>query len=172
MNNNDFKITIKKLYWIDGSQVNKEDLCLHGDVEIRLNNQIIAYSPTVSAAALRLFRSIQNNHEGHKGNQLFPCCGHTMIANDTLTTVDILGCDDGLDWSVTHNDGMVTIEADDQETVTTLNRYKDEIFNFVNQVEDFYEQAGERILPDEDFERNGYIAFWNEWKDLKEKSFN
>lgn len=46
----DFEIKIKKLYWIDGSEDNREDLCLHGDLQIRLNDEITQYSPTVSAA--------------------------------------------------------------------------------------------------------------------------
>ena len=69
----DFEIKIKKLYWIDGCQDNKEDLCLHGDLEIRLNDQIVEYSPMVSATGLRLLRSLFNDHEEGKEEHLFPC---------------------------------------------------------------------------------------------------
>lgn len=167
----DFEIRIKKLYWIDGSQDNKEDLCLHGDLEIRLNDQIVQYSPTVSVAGLRLLRSLFEDHQGGSGEQLFPCCGNTMLANEQVNRVEILGCDQGLDWSIKHEAGLVTIEADGNlKTTYYYLQYKKEVLNFIKQIEGFYKKAGERILPEDEIDREGYLAFWKEWKDSKEKS--
>ena len=168
----DFGIKIKKLYWIDGSQDNKEDLCLHGDLEIRLNDRIVEYSSTVSVAGLKLLRSLLEDHQGNKGNQLFPCCGNTMIANEEGDKVETIGCDRGLDWSVKHKDGLVTIEADENlKTTCYYLQYKKEVLNFINQVEDFYKKAGKRILPEDKMDRAGYLAFWKEWKTLKKRIF-
>ncbi|HLR35254.1 MAG TPA: hypothetical protein VK071_08020 [Tissierellales bacterium] len=30
-------------------------------------------------------------------------------------------------------------------------------------VEDYYKKSSNKILPEDEFERDGYIAFWNEW---------
>ncbi|OOO69918.1 hypothetical protein BS638_00605 [Clostridium tepidum] len=167
----DFEIKIKKLYWIDGSENNREDLCLHGDLEIRLNDKVIKYSPTVSAAGLRLLRSLFDDHQGGKGNHLFPCCGNTMIANEELDKVEIIGCDEGLDWSVSHKDGFVTVKADENiKTTYYYLQYKKEVLNFIKEVKNFYKKAGERILPEDKMESEGYLAFWREWEDLKERA--
>ncbi|MBC8589895.1 DUF3885 domain-containing protein [Wansuia hejianensis] len=167
----DFEIKIKKFYWIDGSQDSKEDLCLHGDLEIRLNDQIVEYSPTVSAAGLRLLRSLLADHHVGKGEHLFPCCGNIIIANEEGNKVEIIGCDQGLDWSVKHEAGLVTIEADENiKTTYYYLQYKKEVLNFIKQVEDFYKKAGKRILPEDKMEREGYLAFWKEWEDLKERA--
>lgn len=169
----DFEINIKKLYWIDGSQDNKEDLCLHGDLEIRLNDQIVEYSSTVSAAGLRLLRSLSIDHHAGKGEHLFPCCGNTMIANEEGDKVELIGCDKGLDWSVKHQAGLVTIEAEENlKTTYYYLQYKKEVLNFIKQVEDFYKQAGNRVLPEDKIDRDGYIAFWKEWNNLKEKFYS
>lgn len=167
----DFEIRIKKLYWIDGNENNREDLCLHGDLEIRLNDEVIKYSPTVSAAGLRLLRSLFDDHQGEKGKHLFPCCGNTMIANEDLDKVEIIGCDQGLDWSVRHKDGLVTVKADkNTETTIYYLQYKKEVSSFIKEVENFYKKAGKRILPENKIDREGYLAFWREWEDLKERA--
>lgn len=168
----DFEIKIKKLYWIDGSQDNKEDLCLHGDLEIRVNNEIVEYSPTVSATGLRLLRSLFTDHHGGKGEHLFPCCGNTMIANEKLDKVEIIGCDQGLDWSISHKDGFVTIKVDENmKTTYYYLQYRKEVLSFIKEVEKFYKKAGKRVLPEDKMDREGYLAFWREWEDLKERTF-
>ena len=167
----DFEIKIKKLYWIDGSEGNQEDLCLHGDLEIRLNDQIVEYSSTVSAAGLRLLRTLFDDHQEGDGNHLFPCCGNTMIANEEGNKVEIIGCDQGLDWSVKHKAGLVIIEADKNlKTTYYYLQYKKEVLNFIGEVENFYKKAKERVLPEDELDREGYLVFWKEWKSLKEKA--
>ena len=42
--------------------------------------------------------------------------------------------------------------------------YKTEVVDFVNKVEDFYEQSKPKTLPNEDYDRIGYEKFWREWK--------
>ena len=166
-----FRIKINKLYWIDKSENNREDLCLHGDLEILLKNQIFQYSPTVSAAGLKLLRSLMDNHLGGIGDHLFPCCGNTLIGNESLDKVDIIGCDQGLDWSVSHKDGLVMIKTDEQlEFTIGYLQYKNEISNFAKAIEYFYKNALERILPEDIMDREGYLAFWNEWEGLKKKA--
>lgn len=167
----DFEIKINDLYWIDGSTDNKVDLCLHGDLEIRLNDEIIEYSSTVSAAGLRLLRSLDSGHIEGNGDHLFPCCGNTFIANEELDKLEIVSCDKGLDWSVNYHHGFVTINTHDNlKTTYYYLQYKREVLKFVEQIEDFYKQARKRIIPDDEFNKDGYVAFWNEWNTLKEQA--
>jgi hypothetical protein len=37
------------------------------------------------------------------------------------------------------------------------------VFNFCDKIEAFYNGCMKKNIPDDEFERNGYIAFWNEW---------
>src|SRR5699024_6157336 len=112
-----FKIDVEKLYWIDGKDDDPEDLCLHGDIVVTIGEEIIDYSCTVSAAALRMLRTLSRDHLPTIGEQMLPCCGHTMIANETLDEVDIIGCDDGIDWTVIHENSMVKIITENENTV-------------------------------------------------------
>lgn len=94
-----------------------------------------------------------------------------MLANEEGNKVEIIGCDQGLDWSVKHEDGLVTIETDGNlKTTYYYLQYKKEVLNFIKQIEDFYKKARERILPEDEMDREGYLAFWKEWKDLKERA--
>ena len=159
-----FKIAVKKLYWIDGKDDAPEDLCLHGDVVVTIGEEIIHNSCTVSAAALRILRTLSRDHLPTIGEQMLPCCGHTMIANETLDEVEIIGCDDGIDWTVIHENGMVKIITENENTVYIYYlQYKEEVLRFVYMVEDYYKKSSNKVLPEDEFERDGYIAFWNEW---------
>ena len=36
-------------------------------------------------------------------------------------------------------------------------------FNFVDRIENYYKICAPKQLSEEEFSRNGYVAFWNEW---------
>lgn len=163
-----FKIDVKSLYWIDRKDDNTEDLCLHGDVVVTIGEEIISNSCTISAAALRMLRTLSRDHLPIIGKQILPCCGHTMISNENLDEVDIIGCDDGIDWTVLHENGMVKIITENKNTVYIYYLlYKKEILHFIYMIEDYYKKSLNRALPKDEFERNGYIAFWNEWNKIR-----
>ncbi|MEA1960400.1 MAG: hypothetical protein U9N81_03760 [Bacillota bacterium] len=104
-----FDITIKKLYWINGIADDPEDLCLHGDVETAIGSECFQYSATVSSTALYLLKTLTEDHIIGEENQMLPCCGFNMYANKTLDTVDIVGCPNGIDWSVIHEGNEVKL---------------------------------------------------------------
>ncbi|HIT72412.1 MAG TPA: DUF3885 domain-containing protein [Candidatus Fimicola cottocaccae] len=163
-----FQINAYDFYWIDGTKDNKDDLCLHGDVSVRIEKEILSYSCCVSASALRMLETIKNDHYiTNTGEQMLPCCGHSMFADENLENVYISGCDNGVDYEVKHNDNIVIIKTEKGNTYNIrLSDYKEEVVNFANKVQEFYNKCYEKILPKNDFEKNGYIAFWNEWKRL------
>ena len=49
-----FKMEVNNFHWIDDSQDDPEDLCLHGDVAVKLKDELLGYSCCVSASALNL----------------------------------------------------------------------------------------------------------------------
>ncbi|HFL3828698.1 TPA: hypothetical protein ACG3RW_004070, partial [Clostridioides difficile] len=159
-----FKIRVNSLYWLDKTKDDPNDLCLHGDITVTIGEEKLSYSCTASAAALRMLKTLSEDHLPTKGEQMLPCCGFSMIPNENLDEVDIIGCDNGVDWTVLHEDGMVKLITEKRNTVFVYYlQYKDEILRFANMVEDYYKKSLPKNIPDDEFERNGYIAFWNEW---------
>ena len=95
---------------------------------------------------------------------MLPCCGHFMLANQTMDSVYISGCDNGIDWAARHeNDGIHLITAIGRRVVINPTRYCTEVLRFADAVEAFYQSCSPKILPEDEIGRDGYQAFWNEW---------
>lgn len=163
-----FLIDIVDMYWTSGEKDNSEDLCLHGDVYVKIGDEVVAhnYSCTISSTALYLLKSLQTNHiPGEALNQMLPCCGHTIIPMEEDDTVEISGCPEGIDWYVVHLSGYIKLVTEKgTEAIISYDEYAKIVFNFVDKVEEFYNKSSMKNIPDDDFYRDGYIKFWKEWK--------
>ena len=160
-----FSIRADGFTWICGPQDDPEDLCLHGHVTVQIGKTVMEYDGTVSATALYLLKTLTEDKIMSKEDiQMVPCCGHFLIANKDLSEVTILGCDNGLDWSVVHEgDGVRLTLPSGEETWGPFADYKVEVIRFADKVEAFYRSCRPKHIPKDEFARNGYIAFWNEW---------
>lgn len=163
-----FTITFDNLQWILGPEDDPEDLCSHGQVLVHLSDAVLIYDCCTSASALRMLRTLTEDHEMEDrmcGSQMLPCCGHVMFAADKeLQNVDVQGCPNGIDYAVHHDgdDVIVTTESGENYHVP-YEEYRREVLKFAQAVEDFYAQSAPKILPKDGYDRDGYIAFWNEW---------
>lgn len=158
-----FRIEIHKLYWINDTVDDPNDLCLHGDVTVVIGDEIYNESCTVSSTALYMLKSLSSNHIINENNQMLPCCGHTLIPNDDFDTVLISGCRNGVDWSVVHEGTKVKIiTSTGKTTYIDFNEYKMIVFRFVDDIEAFYLQCSQKSMSSE-FIPGCYKAFWNEW---------
>jgi hypothetical protein len=168
-----FLITATDLQWVNGGKDDPEDLCLHGHAIAVIGNRKLEYDATVSATALYLLKSLTEDHIIHEDNQILPCCGFFYLPNEKLDNVTILGCSNGIDWSIIHDGKTVVLELEDgtKETVG-MEEYTTAVFKFADMVEDFYRSCSPKILPKDPFERNGYIAFWNEWHKRRGRSIH
>lgn len=159
-----FIIDATDLCWIDGSKDNPEDLCLHGHAIVHIANVKLEYDATISSTALYLLKSLSEEHLVGQDNQMLPCCGHFLIANKELNNVVVLGCPKGIDWAIRHKGDTIEIELEDgTKDQIPFEEYKAEVFRFADLVEAFYNACSPKVLPNDMFEKNGYIAFWNEW---------
>ncbi len=159
-----FQINVDNLGWIDNMENNCEDLCLHGHVVAYIGNKKLEYNATVSATALYLLKSLTEDHIIYEDNQMLPCCGFFLIADSTLENVTISGCPNGIDWSVIHKGEYIELILEDgPKTIVPIKEYQNTVFQFADKIEAFYQSSPTRILPSNKFDRNGYIAFWNEW---------
>lgn len=160
-----FSIDANEFTWICGPKDDPDDLCLHGHVTVQIGKTVMEYDGTVSATALYLLKTLTEDKVMSEHTiQMVPCCGHFLIANKDLSEVTISGCDNGLDWSVVHEDGGVklTLPTGEAEWVP-FSDYKDEVIRFADKVESYYKSCQPKNVPDDEFTRNGYTAFWNEW---------
>ena len=158
-----FKIDVTDLKWIGEITDDPRDLCLHGKVTAQIGKEVIENHGTVSATALYLLRSLTEDHNTGEDNQMIPCCGHFMIANEDMTHVDIVGYPFGTDWKVEQiPEGVKITTESGTQTHIAMDDYRREVYRFVDQIEDHYNRSKPK-QPYDDFERKGYWAFWNEW---------
>lgn len=160
-----FKIDADQFSWIEGPEDDPHDLCLHGHVMVQIGNHSFDDFGTVSATALYLLKSLTEDRMMNQDDiQMIPCCGFFWIPNADLSEVTIIGCDYGTDWSIIHCDGgvKITLPSGAEEQVD-LSDYKAEVFRFVDKIEAYYNSCQPKIVPEDEFSRNGYVAFWNEW---------
>lgn len=171
MNTNKFSVVINEMNWLFKEDINA-DLCAHGNLTVIIGDELIAGITkdedwTISATALFLLRTLERNHtkEDQVGEHLIPCCGHFFVFTEETEEVYVDGCPNGIDWEVIHENTFVKLRTKSgKEALIDFDFYKSEILYFVDQVENFYLESGEKIIPDDEFERNGYLEFWNEWK--------
>jgi len=161
-----FKIKADKFEWIGGVADDPQDRCLHGHVTVQFGDTILEDIGTVSATALYLLKTLtEDKVMAYHDIQMIPCCGHFLIANKELTEVQIIGCDTGTDWSTIHEGDFVRfILPSGQEEVVTLREYQYEVLDFAKSVKQFYDACTPKEIPKDEFDRNGYITFWNEWR--------
>ncbi len=160
-----FQIDAEHLAWINGDADDPEDLCLHGDATAMIGEECFTYRCAVSSTALYLLKTLTQDHLiWEDDNQMLPCCGHFMIANDTLTEVAIVGCTNGVDWSVLHEgDSVRLVTESGKETIVSMEDYRREVFRFADKIEAYYQSCSPKRLQEDEYDRAGYIAFWNEW---------
>ena len=161
-----FKIKADEFQWINGAADDPQDLCLHGHITARFGDTVLEDYGTVSATALYLLKTLSEDKiMAPYDIQMIPCCGHFLIANNDLTEVQISGCDTGTDWSTVHEGNAVRlILPSGQEEVVTLREYQYEVLEFAKKVKRFYDSCTPKEIPEDEFDRNGYTAFWNEWQ--------
>lgn len=165
-----FKIDVENLSWINGTEDDPNDLCLHGHAVAYIGERRLEYDATVSATALYLLKSLQEDHKIYEDNQMLPCCGFFYIPNETLDNVVICGCPNGVDWTIKHKkDEIVLILEDGMEETVSEKDYRKEVFQFADKIEAFYNKCKPKNLPEDEFGRSGYIAFWNEWHRRRQK---
>lgn len=160
-----FKISADKFEWIGGVADDPQDRCLHGHVTVQFGDTVLEDMGTVSATALYLLKTLtEDKIMAYNDIQMIPCCGHFLVSNEDLTEVSIIGCDTGTDWSTIHEGNNVRfILPSGQEEVVTLRDYQYEVLDFAKKVKRFYDACTPKEIPEDEFERNGYTAFWNEW---------
>jgi hypothetical protein len=176
MTDNFFEIKLLDTHWIRGVD-DPNDLCAHGHVYVKIGEEVVSdknnSDVTISAAALHLMRTIKKDYKKNDfASQLIPHCGHFIISEKHNEFAIILGCPIGIDWTIIHTDDnkVKHISENGQEILVDQELYKKIVFHFADQVECFYKASLPKIIPTDDFDKEGYLTFWKEWRKLRNGS--
>jgi len=175
MTSNKFKIDILSKKWL--FEPSENDLCAHGQLKVKIGDEIIVDEKnddgwTISATAQLLLRTLERSHSKKEpvGDQLIPCCGHFLVYDDDMEEVYVGSCPSGFDWEVKHEDDKVILKTENGiETQIDFVDYKTKILEFVDEVEQFYKDSPKKEIPTDEFDRKGYLQFWKEWHEKRNK---
>lgn len=158
-----------RMHWIkDDGADDPFDLCAHSPVRFEVGDKILVAPDhgdfTVSAAAIYLLRTLERNHtaDAPVGDQLFPCCGHSM--HDTGDEdVWFCGCPNGIDVFITHEaDGRIRLtQRDGQSSVVSMDDWCRAVSRFSDCVRAFYDDSLPRTPSDDD--AAGFSRMMTEW---------
>lgn len=171
----DFEIKLIKPHWIkDDGNDDPDDLCIHGEVLVRIGDETISDKDSgawsIGVTALYLMRTISNGYTPEEfGNYLLPCCGHFMIPDDSGENyVVIQGCNIGIEWKIdTHQDSIKWTSEKGTIGTMHISEYKLMILKLVKQIEEFYSISESKKIPNDEFDQSAWKQFWNEWNELK-----
>jgi hypothetical protein len=160
------------LRWIRGAADDPKDLCAHGDVEFRIEDDILLDAITrkdltVSTAALYLLRTLAVPHtrDAPVGDHLFPCCGFSMYDVGDQEDVVICGCPNGEDFEVFHDvsgAGVVVRATDGSNWHVGWPEWRTAVFHFADKVSEFYAASSSKE-PHEEEDAKGFRKFVAEW---------
>ena len=149
------------------------DACIHGKVFLKIGDEILSDGQTewcVSASAYHFLRTLFQDRLLDTENQIIPCCGHFLMPSEDKTTVTIIGCPNGIDFSVSRENENILIRTRDHKTFHIgFEEYANAVLTYAKQIEDFYKQNPPRRFQDK-FEKDGFCAFCNEWYVLMQKA--
>lgn len=170
------KVRVYNLGWLP-HMLEQHDLCAHGAVAVEIGGEHFERDDEadwcVSAAALFLLRTLTRNHTPSSpvGDQLIPCCGHTMYVVTGEEDVEIQTCITGLNWEVHHLANTVLLRTENgTEEYVSSDEWKHTVFQFADTVEDLYKRSLPKE-PDNSYEAAAYAAFQAEWSRRRGKRF-
>ena len=181
MTKEEFNIEIIKLHWLENFD-NPEDRCVHGKVRVKIGSEIVEDNTddindwwTLNAMALHLLRTLETNHTKTSpvAQCLVPGEGHHIDHNENDFSVHIetaYPMVSGRNWWVTHFENEIILETENgNKTSIQFQTYKKEVLAFADKVEDFYKTSSPKKLPENKYDRDGYLKFWNEWNVRRNK---
>jgi len=93
-------------------------------------------------------------------NQLLPCCGHT-IWSDNEGKVQILGCDNGIDFNIYGDREFVRIEIEDQIIELRIDEYITVVRRVIEEVKSQF-SSDKKITPKDNYTQTGYNLYIKE----------
>lgn len=173
------RLTCITLTWVQGSIDDPDDHCAHGTVKFEVDG-VSFVTPddgewTVSAAALYLLRSLEEDHTPASwitgGNLLFPCCGFAPIVDSNGHRVDFMGtCPNGRQVWIERTESGHRLHGDRGEATVSREQWRAAVLEFADQVDAHYRACDPKNQPRDASEVAGWAAFWTEWRERRSRA--
>lgn len=159
-----FRLEILDKYWLPG-QPEETDLCLHGEVRVRIGEDVLEDNVCLSASAINLLRTLTEDRGLDPHAEALAGTGHSMFTvSYDPPRVDISGAPCGIDWFVNHDGDDVILQLPKGPEVTVpLADYRAEVLRFCDEAEAFYKASKPKVLSEEEIHADGYRTMWKEW---------
>lgn len=162
------------LRWLTKPADDPQDLCAHGKVTFEIDGTSLITPEdgewTVSAAALYLLRTLDNNFAqepffvADESEQIFPCCGFEMYDVEGEDDVLILGCPNGINLQIAHDGKKVEIKAEEKNPIfVSYADWRDAVVKFSEIVRAFYASSSTKQAVELDLQQ-GFNKFLSEWE--------
>ena len=124
----------------------------------------------VSASAFRFLQSLFENHFMGSEKFLIPHCGHFMVPSSDRKTVEIFGCDSGIDFNIIHDGNLIKVQTEDKkEYSVSFDNYRDAVLTYADQITDFCRSNPPREIDDA-FDKDMLSIFESSWNSLYSKA--
>jgi len=169
-------LQVQGFQWIKGPKDDPSDQCAHGRVSFAINKTRFVKPEdgvwTISASALYLLRTITEDHTPNnsvtEGNLLFPCCGFSVWLIGKRFKVMCMGCPNGIDVEILHQKNSVIISSIAGSETINQREWATAVLDFADSVRNFYRISSPKVIIDDDFDRQGWSGFWQEWDERYE----
>jgi hypothetical protein len=81
-----------------------------------------------------------------------------------------MGCNTGINPELHHSDRKVHLKLHEKESTIELKEWVLAVLGFIQQVESFYENCTPKAAIQDDLDRQGWNAFWQEWQQRKKQT--
>ena len=165
-----FSLEILDRYWLTGMP-EEEDLCLHGEVRVRIGETVLQDEVCLSASAINLLRTLTEDRGLNPHSQALSGTGHSMFTYSSYPpVVDIDGAPCGIDWFVNHDGEDVILQLKDgPEVKVPLAEYRAQVLRFCDEAEAFYEASKPKVLSTDNIHTDGYVTMRREWRWRRER---
>lgn len=150
----------------------ERDYCIHGSVSFIIDGVELSDDTDwcVSASAFRFLHSLFENHFMGSEQFLIPHCGHYMVPSSDGKTVEIYGCNLGIDFNIIHDGDLIKVQTEDKkEYSVSFDDYRDAVLSYADQITDFYRSNPPRRLDDA-FDKEVFSLFVSNWNSLYSKA--
>ena len=162
-----------ELCWINGASDDPDDQCAHGRVTMSIDGVTLVRPDdgewTVSTAALYLLRTLTGDYTPAErvaeSNFLFPCCGFSTWQCGDRYEVICMGCCEGIDVWIRTKGSIVEVSVADSHLSVSRIEWRAAVLGFAKNIEQFYAQSSPKIELDDRADRDGWAAFWAEWRE-------
>ena len=168
-----FKLDILDKYWLPG-QPEETDLCLHGEVRVRIGDDVLQDEVCLSALAINLLRTLTEDRGLDPHAQALAGTGHSMFTYSyDPPQVATDGAPVGIDWFVNHDGEDVILQLrDGPEVSVPLAEYRAQVLHFCDEAEAFYEASKPKVLSADNIHTDGYVTMRKEWRWRREQEEN